>query len=164
MVAVGFAVGLTVNYFETRTILDGEFSLLAFMQAAPTYDLGRLGMTSGHLGVLLLFSRSGWLMWLQRRLAAVGRMALSSYVTHSVICAFVFYGFGFGLYGELQRHELYYVVFSIWLFQLIVSPIWLRHYRFGPIEWVWRSLTYMKRQPMRYRSDVGPSEPSIQPA
>jgi len=69
-----------------------------------------------------------------------------------IFCAFVFYGFGFGLYGELERYELYYVVGSVWLFQLIVSPIWLKYYRFGPLEWVWRSLTYLEGQPMRRSS------------
>jgi uncharacterized protein len=53
------------------------------------------------------------------------------------------------LFGALQRHELYYVVAGIWLFQLIVSPIWMKHFRFGPLEWVWRSLTYNEKQPMR---------------
>jgi len=47
----------------------------------------------------------------------------------------------------LQRYELYYIVAGIWIFQLIVSPIWLKYYRFGPLEWVWRSLTYWKMQP-----------------
>ena len=149
MVLVGYPLGLAVNLYELQIVLDGEFSVLALLRASWTYDLGRLAMTAGHLGTLLLFCRSGWLPWLQRGLAAVGRMALSSYVSHSVICAFVFYGFGFALYGELERYELYYVVGSIWLFQLIVSPIWLKHYRFGPLEWVWRSLTYLERQPMR---------------
>jgi uncharacterized protein len=62
---------------------------------------------------------------------------------------FVFTGLGFSLYGALERYQLYYVVGGIWLFQLIVSPIWLKHYRFGPLEWMWRSLTYWQRQPLR---------------
>ena len=76
-------------------------------------------------------------------------MALTNYVMHSVICAFIFYGFGFAMFGQLVRYELYYVVLGIWIFQLVVSPIWLRYYRFGPLEWLWRSLTYWKQQPFR---------------
>jgi uncharacterized protein len=49
----------------------------------------------------------------------------------------------------LQRYELYYVVAAVWVLQLIASPLWLRYYRFGPLEWAWRSLTYWKRQPLR---------------
>ncbi len=76
-------------------------------------------------------------------------MAFSNYILTSIICAFIFYGFGFALFGELQRHQLYYVVAAAWAFQLIASPIWLRHFRFGPLEWLWRWLTYGKKPPMR---------------
>ena len=76
-------------------------------------------------------------------------MALTNYVMHSVFAMFIFTGVGFSLFGQLDRHQLYYVVAGIWLFQLIVSPIWMRHFRFGPLEWLWRSLTYNKKQPMR---------------
>ena len=120
-------------------------------------------MTVGHLGALLLFCRSGWLHWLQQSLAAVGRMALSNYVSHSIICAIVFYGFGFGLYGRLERHQLYYVVAAVWVFQLMVSPIWLRYYHFGPFEWIWRSLTYLALQPLRRGARGGTAEPQLQP-
>ena len=96
----------------------------------------------------MLICQKGWLSWLTTRLAAVGQMALTNYIMHTVICIFFFFGIGFSMFGELQRYQLYYVVFAIWLLQLIVSPIWLRHFRFGPLEWVWRSLTYNKRQPM----------------
>jgi uncharacterized protein len=164
MVLIGYPLGLAVNLYELDIVIDGEFSVLAFLRASWTYDLGRLAMTAGHLGTLLLFCRSGALGWLQRGLAAVGRMALTSYISHSVTCAFVFYGFGLGLYGQLERHELYYVVGSIWLFQLIASPIWLKYYRFGPLEWLWRTLTYLERQPMRRRTDVGTPMPKPQPS
>lgn len=149
MMLVGYPLGLAVNLYELDIVLDGEFSVLAFLRSSWTYDLGRLAMTAGHLGAVLLFCRSGWLPWLKRGLAAVGRMALTSYVSQSILCAFVFYGFGLGLYAELERYELYYVVAAIWLFQLVVSPIWLKYYRFGPLEWLWRTLTYLERQPLR---------------
>jgi uncharacterized protein len=67
----------------------------------------------------------------------------------SLICNFIFLGYGLAMYGELHRHELYYVVFGVWLFQLIVSPIWLKYFRFGPLEWMWRSLTYWEKQPFK---------------
>jgi hypothetical protein len=56
---------------------------------------------------------------------------------------------GFNLLGELDRFQIYYVVLGVWLFQLIVSPIWLRYFRFGPAEWLWRSLTYKNKQQWR---------------
>ena len=68
---------------------------------------------------------------------------------HSVIALFFFTGAGFGMFGKLQRHELLYVVFAIWIFQLIISPIWLKYFEFGPVEWVWRNLSYQKIHPFR---------------
>ncbi len=147
MLMGGYAVGISVNILETRWVIDHQFSALAFAQSNISYDLGRLTMTIGHLGALLLFVRSGALGWLRRAFAAVGQMAVTNYLTHSVVCGIFFIGLGF--YGELQRYQLYYVVLAVWVAQLIVSPLWLRHFRFGPVEWLWRSLTYLKRQPMR---------------
>jgi uncharacterized protein len=81
-------------------------------------------------------------------------MALSNYLLTSILCTFFFNGYGLGYFGKLQRHELYYVVLGMWTINLIISPIWLRHFRFGPAEWVWRSLTYWQQQPMRRQSSV----------
>ena len=158
---IGYGIGLTINYFETIWIIKNEFSVLSFLQAGISYDVGRLAITVGHLGALLLFCKSGILPWLRRSLAAVGRMALTNYVSHSIICAFIFYGFGFGLYGDLERHQLYYVVFGIWLFQLIASPIWLSRFRFGPLEWCWRALTYMRKPNLRHPIPKAPVAPSL---
>ena len=74
-------------------------------------------------------------------------MAITNYLMHSAIALVLFVLMGW--YGQLQRHQLYYVVFAIWAFQLIFSPLWLRYFKFGPVEWLWRSLTYVKLQPMR---------------
>ena len=147
MMGAGYGIGITVNVIETRWIMAHGFSAVAFAQAHITYDLGRLAMTIGHLGALLLFVRSGALGRLRRAFAAVGQMAVTNYLTHSLVCGFLFIGLGW--YGRLERHELYYVVFAIWAAQLVISPLWLRHFRFGPVEWLWRTLTYMERQPMR---------------
>jgi len=149
MMIVGYAIGISVNAYETRLLIDNNFDVIAFAKASLTYDLGRLPVTFGHIGLLTLICRMRWLNWLTSRLAAVGRMALTNYIAHSVVCAFVFTGIGFSMYGELERHQLYYVVGAIWLAQLMISPIWLQYFRFGPLEWLWRSLTYKQRQPMR---------------
>ena len=83
------------------------------------------------------------------RFSAVGRMALSNYLMHSIMLTSVFYGYGLGLYGEIPRFvQMVFVVGVIGL-QLYISPYWLQRYRFGPAEWLWRSLTYWQRQPMR---------------
>jgi uncharacterized protein len=149
MMLVGYGVGFPVSIWETNQVVMNDFALMSFVDTSVTYDIGRLGNATGHLAVLLLFVKSGKLMWLQDRLAAVGRMALTNYIMHSVICAFIFLGVGFGLYGQFERYELYYLVAMICLFQLLISKPWLDKYRFGPLEWCWRSLTYLKKQKMR---------------
>ena len=77
-------------------------------------------------------------------------MALTNYIAQTLICTTLFYGFGlgFGLYGQLERYQLYLLVGAIAAVEMIWSVIWLRNFRFGPLEWVWRSLTYWKRQSM----------------
>jgi uncharacterized protein len=78
--------------------------------------------------------------------APVGQMAFTNYLTQSIITSIFFYGLGY--FATLERYQLYYVVFSIWIFQIIFSHIWLRYFRLGPLEWIWRSLTYWKIQPI----------------
>lgn len=147
MTVGGYAIGLPLNIYEANWIMNHGFTSLAYHQANITYDFSRIAMTTGHLGLLLLFVRSGIFSWLRRSMAAVGRMALTNYLTHSVVALVVFILLGY--WGVLQRYQLYYVVLAIWLFQLIVSPIWLKHFQFGPAEWLWRYLTYGKAPPFR---------------
>lgn len=146
---IGYGIGLTVNYYEVSMILEANFSLLAFSKANITYDLGRLPVAMAHVAVIMLFCKTNILNWLKTSLAAVGKMALTNYVMHSIFSMILFTGVGFGLFGELQRYELLYVVVSIWIFQLIISPIWLRYFHFGPLEWGWRNLSYMKKHPLK---------------
>ncbi|HUG45977.1 MAG TPA: DUF418 domain-containing protein [Sphingomicrobium sp.] len=160
MMAGGYAIGLTGNIAEARWIMSNDFSMLAYHQAAISYDVSRLAMTMGHLGLLMLFLRSGVLPRLRQAMAAVGRMALTNYLAHSVV-ALVLFVF-LGLWGALERHQLYYIVFAVWAVQIVVSPIWLRHFQFGPAEWLWRYLTYGKKPP--FRRETPPEAPPVGPA
>ncbi len=149
MALAGYAIGLTINYLETSYIVSHQFDLLSFRFTGMSYDVGRLFTTIGQVGLIMLFIKWGGLRFLQKALAAVGRMAFTNYIMQTLICITIFMGFGFGMYAQLQRYELYYVVFGVWIFQLILSPIWLTYFRFGPLEWAWRSLTYWQIQPFR---------------
>ena len=103
----------------------------------------------GYAAALIVVVKRGALAGMRRALAAVGQMALSNYLFHSVVTAILFLGWGFGFAGRLDYAEQLLVVVAIWAFQLVVSPIWLARFRFGPAEWTWRSLTYWEWQPMR---------------
>lgn len=149
LLIIGYGVGIPLRMYSTGHVIANDWQMLSWADNQLSYDIRRLAMTAGHLGLLLLFVRSGILGWLQRAVAAVGRMALTNYIMHSVIAMVIFLRPGFGLFGAFERHELYYIVAAICVFQLIFSPIWLKYFRFGPLEWVWRSLTYMKRPALR---------------
>jgi uncharacterized protein len=149
MVVVGYAIGITVNVLETKNIIAGEFSIMSFAESGRTYNLGRFFTAMGHIGLVMIFCKSGILKFLSTGLAAVGKTALTNYIMHTVVCNIVFLGFGFSMFGKLERHELYYVVFSIWIFQLIVSPLWLKKFNYGPLEWGWRYLIYKQWPKLR---------------
>jgi uncharacterized protein len=149
LLLAGYVLGLIVNLFETGNLVSAGFSTQSLVASYLTYDLGRIPLTLGHIGLIGLLYRMPALAPVMRQLGAAGQMALTNYLSQSVICMFLFTGAGLALYGQLERHELYYVVAAIWIVQLSWSPLWLRRFRFGPAEWLWRSLTYWQRQPMR---------------
>jgi uncharacterized protein len=146
MVVAGYAIGLLVNWREMEIITRNQFSVTSFYEASVTYDLGRLAMMTGHIALILLLCKTIGMRALQPW-AAVGRMALTNYLMHTVITTIVFVVFA--QYGKWERYQLYFLVLAIWTFQLITSPIWLKHFYFGPAEWLWRSLTYWSQPAFR---------------
>jgi uncharacterized protein len=149
LVLICYGIGLPLNTWSAWWIIKTNFDPGSHFFANSSYDLGRLTVALGHMGVIMLIVKAGWFRGLMSSLGAVGQMAFSNYVFQSVVGAIVFTGYGFKMYGKLERYQLYYVVGATWVFQLIASSIWIRHFKFGPLEWCWRSLTYWKRQPMR---------------
>jgi uncharacterized protein len=149
LLVIGYAIGLTINRMELAQLEASDFSTETLLRTSLTYDAGRIPMTLGHLSLLVLLFRSRTQSAIARRLASVGQMALSNYLAQSVICLLLFTGAGFALFGELQRHELYYIVAAVWVAELLWSPWWLCRFQFGPAEWLWRSLTYRHVQPLR---------------
>lgn len=151
---VGYGVGIPLGYqyfhgFELLVKDIGKYLDNYTVQHQQLYDIRRVLLCMGHVSLIMLLYRSGLLNWLMRALANVGQMAFTNYFMQTVFCTFFFFGYGLGYYNKLRFHQLYYVVFAIWIFQLIISPIWLRYFKFGPFEWLWRSLTYWKKQPFR---------------
>ena len=153
MFVIGFGTGLPINYFEVNAFVSSGFEIYWEAANRPTYDLGRLLVAIGYIGLIMMVCKSAILHLLRSALASVGQMALTNYLSQSLICNAIFMGWGFNLLGELDRFQIYYVVLGVWLFQLIVSPIWLRYFRFGPAEWLWRSLTYKNKQQWRLQAD-----------
>ncbi len=119
------------------------------MMSGIGFTLGATGLCFAYIGGLTLLSLgAGWSEWL-RPLTAVGRMALTNYILQSVIATFIFYSYGLGLYEQVKPMALLLISIGIFAAQVPFSVWWLNRFRFGPLEWVWRSLTYGKWQGMR---------------
>jgi uncharacterized protein len=149
MAVLGLGLGVPVAVATTHALERHRFDPVAVAWVTAIYDPTRLAVALGHIGVVMLLAGAAWARWLTRSLADVGRMALTSYLCATIICTTLFNGYGLGLFGVLDRPRLYLVTLAIWVAQLAFSRFWLRAFRFGPAEWVWRSLTYWKPQPLR---------------
>ena len=141
MVGVGLGLGLAVNAFEVSSAIANNYNTMG-LQVNWTYNLGRLAVACGLIGLVMLICKAGILHGTRACLAAVGRMALTNYLVQSLICLIFFILLGY--FGELRLHQLFIVVFGIWVIQLVYSSLWLKRFRFGPLEWLWRYLTYGK--------------------
>ncbi len=149
MVIVGYGIGMSARYYYVQAEIATDFDIYSRMAYGEFYNIWRVLVTIGHLGLLTLFGRSGWLGWLQKAVGNVGRMALSNYICHTIIASIYFYGAFMGNFGKLERVELYPVVAVIWVFNLVFSTLWLKYYYYGPLEWLWRALTYGERPKMK---------------
>jgi uncharacterized protein len=148
-VACGYAITMTI-------VLAGlqHSQRFGFSDAVTTVDLflpygvQQIAGMLANASVLLLLIRKNMFIPLQRALAAIGRTALTNYLFASVFCQFLFKWGPWKLYGALEYYEQLYVVAGVWAVNVVASLLWLRTFAFGPIEWLWRSLTYWKRQPL----------------
>lgn len=150
MCIVGLVAGLALSYFQLKPMIDVRFNWFDYTKriSIELHELSRTLRSIGLFGLIMLLYKSGWFKWLFALMRPVGQMAFTNYLTQSLLCGIFFYGIGFGMYGQLQRYETYFVVLAIWTIQIIWSHAWLKYFRFGPLEWLWRSLTYWKKQPM----------------
>lgn len=155
---IGYGLGLPLvlyaqyynfHHFSTLEANLARMEQMSINWVELIYPFQRILIVLGHASALILLAKSGAAQGLCSRLAAVGRMALSNYISHSIICTLFFFGYGLNYYAELEFYQIYFVVLVIWAIQLIISPIWLKYFLFGPLEWLWRSLTYWKLQPMK---------------
>lgn len=149
MIIYGLGIGLPMVVGGTllNFTTEWEFETSYFFISQLNY-WGSILMGIGYIGVIMFlmkYARSGFL---STGLANVGRMALTNYLLQSIICTFIFYGHGFGLFGDIDRAAQAFAVLMIWVFLLIFSTFWLSYFKYGPFEWLWKSLAYGKLQPM----------------
>ncbi|MCS7273496.1 MAG: DUF418 domain-containing protein [Fimbriimonadales bacterium] len=158
LAVMGLLMGLVANASCGYGILQGirtDNELLSYGWLMVLVVMGPV-LAVGYVGAFAWL----WQAWrgLERLLvpvAAAGRMALTNYLMQSVICTLLFYGYGLGLHGKVGVAQGIGLTVLIWLAQVVLSTLWLAYFQYGPMEWVWRSLTYGKRLPMRRPAVAG---------
>lgn len=159
---VGCGIAWPLIFFTCWEAWKSHFDMVrTYAWTFLPYGLGRVAGAVGGAALILLLLRSGVLPWAMRRVAAVGQMALSNYLLTSISMRFLFVWGPLKWYGYMEYYKLYLVVLCMWAVNLTWSSIWLHYFEFGPMEWVWRSLTYWKRQPMRIREKTAEASAAV---
>lgn len=150
---VGIGLGGAANAWYAYGTLESSTGLglgLMSLSFDVAHGIGAPLMGVGYLAGMALLAESSRLQRVLEPFAAVGRMALTNYLAHSVIATTLFYGYGLGLYGEVGPAAGLLVTLGIFALQLAWSPLWLRHFRYGPVEWAWRAATYGRLERLRH--------------
>ncbi len=142
---IGFGVGVPVVAAGAWWNFSAGWNWERSMFLGSQFNYwGSLAMALGYIGLVMLAVRRGWFSALQTRLAAAGRMAFTNYIAQTLICTTIFYGHGFGFFGRVDRWQQAIVVIAVWGIQLWWSPLLMKRFRYGPLEWSWRALTYWR--------------------
>ena len=150
IIALGVVVGAPAIVYGVQRNFEAGWSFEYSQFFGSQYNYWASLLVSGMwVGLVMLVCKAGLMPWLRRALSAVGRTAFTNYIGQTVICTLIFYGHGLGLYGSVSRVEQALIVLGVWAVQLAISTVWMWYFRFGPLEWAWRCLTYWRLQPMR---------------
>ena len=146
---IGVTIGLIAEFASTGIYLWLDFDIgLWILAAAGLHEFGSYALCLGYVGGMTLLANSGALRWLMHAMACIGRTALTNYLLQTIVATAVMYWWGLGWFGDVSRPNMIALVLAIYASQLMVSTLWLRVFRIGPMEWLWRSLTYLKPQPI----------------
>jgi uncharacterized protein len=145
-----YGLGLPLSFWMHKNAILHKFDFSLAYDDFPfsVYQLRRILLALGHISLVMIIFKINFLNWILKGFSAVGQMAFTNYLSQTLICGFVFNGYGLAQFGLWERYQLYQFTAGVWVFQIAFSLIWLRFFQFGPFEWLWRSLTYWKPQPM----------------
>lgn len=150
VLGIAGTVGLGLVVFGVFKNFEANWSIRYSQFSGAQFNYwGSLLMALAYVSLVVLILKAGFFQKVTKRLASVGRMALTNYLTQTLIGTFIFYGFGLGLFGQVERQFQFLILLGIWALQLYLSPIWLRHFQYGPFEWLWRSMTQLKWQKLK---------------
>jgi len=144
--AIGLAGNVALALWQLREGMNGYAMLTSHILWSIPFDFA---MSVGYAALVMAWVKASGPSRVVARVAAVGRMAFTNYLMTSIIMTSIFYGYGLGLTGRLERFELFVVMLGMWTAMLLWSKPWLDRFNYGPFEWVWRSLARLKPQRMR---------------
>lgn len=147
-ILIGLPVGTALTGLGVYRDFQEHWDLSRLFLGMNYNYFGSLFTSLAWIGAVMLACRAWAGAALNARLAAVGQTALTNYILQSVLCTTLFYGHGFGLFGSVQRIGQMAIVLVVWIVELFLSSWWLTRFTSGPLEWVWRSLTYWRVQPL----------------
>ncbi len=159
----GLLVGVPANLIYASLIGANAVTLSGLTQligGAGALHIGGPAQSLAYVGAFALLSQVAFGQRLIALLAPVGQMALSNYLLQSIIATFIFYGYGLGLSGSMGAAQGLLLTFIIFGLQIPLSHVWMRRFRYGPAEWLWRTLTYMRPQPLWRTTGLTDRRPS----
>lgn len=150
---IGFAIGVPYSALLAWLLIRADFdaAMLFAIWGTATVPVRPLMILATAAAIIVLTRRGGPLV---ARIAAAGRAAFTNYLGTSILMTSLFFGYGLGLFGHLSRIELWLIVLPTWALMLLWSKPWLDRFRYGPLEWAWRSLARGAPQPMRRNADA----------
>jgi len=139
-IIISLALGLPLSIIPTYYYVQSDFSYQFFnTYLALGFYLGSVILAFTYLFLLIQWTKTTAFMAVQKIFAKLGRMALTLYIMQSVICGFIFYGYGLNLFAKVSRSELVLITIAIWLFQLAFTLLWFKKFNTGPLEALWRA-------------------------
>ncbi|WP_430811403.1 MULTISPECIES: DUF418 domain-containing protein [unclassified Carboxylicivirga] len=150
MAAIGLIGGYGLSTYGVWELITRQWSFeyALFFGYLPNY-FASVMVALGYVALIMLVTQSRSFTSFKRTLSAVGRMAFSNYILMSLIASLLFYGHGLALFGKVTRLQQMLITLIIWALILFISPLWLKHFRYGPLEWLWRCLSYHKKLPFK---------------
>ena len=146
--AILIPVGATLTLLTHAAVSNGFEELSGFVWQGMAQFVG-VPLAFGYAALIIALTKLSWATVITKPLAAVGRMVLTNYFAHTLLCTTFFYGYGLGYFAQIEYPQLWLVVLSVWAFNIVFSLLWLRAFKMGPFEWLWRCLTYRQLVPIR---------------
>jgi uncharacterized membrane protein YeiB len=153
--SIGLLLSIAGTFISLHPVTKSAIEVRAGGQTIFYY--GQFVLCAGYIGLFVKLASKAWFIKGFSWLAPLGKMALTNYIGHSIILTTIFYGYAGGMFGQIARGQQMLIVVAVIFAQVVFCTLWLKFFRFGPLEWLWRSITYLKWQPLRLEKKLDTS-------